>query len=463
MFLAILFLISLLACNKEEATGGKETRIHFEALEFDSRAPLSTGFTAFRVIVLRDDIVTRYFHFAPGSFTGNDLTVHLPVGSYKILFIANGSDEEVTCNTGDPLEKVLLNLCKEGDDYREAPDFLTAIKRVNIAVGQANEPLPVSLRRGVGKIRVTLNGLPADIDSLKIELANVPRYSSVDGEVTGPTVNILKRVKHVKGNNSITTDIMTFPVAANKAEVNILYSIGHLTYRGFMKLAPAIDSNRVVVVTGNYLPTLAQRFEFDARAWDEANPVDGGSMDLDLHDELWEDNTPAAGRPVGENLLANGSFETWVNDSTPAAWKFSSNGANKSARVNTRPACIAAGGASCLLGERTYLYQDVTVTARKCYQVRVKVNSNTSAYKWRVLCTWLETASSRLPSTAMQGATTGTTGGWVDTFEKENKFRAPVGATILRVEARAYTAGNNVPAAGEGVYIDDCDVRLLEE
>jgi hypothetical protein len=441
-------------------------KIRFEAFELGSREVLLTTFSSFRVIVVQDNVVARYFSFPAGSFSGNELSVNLPVGSYKLLFIANGPDEgEVACNIGDPLEKVLLNLLKKGDAYNEASDFLTAIKSVNITVDESPVPVPVVLRRRVGKIRVTLNALPAEIDSLKIELGNAPRSSPVDRKTTGPAVTILKRVEYVKGSGTASVDVMTFPIAANKAEVGVLYSIGHVTYRGFMTLSPAVDSNRVVTVTGTYLPTLARGFEFSVQAWDESNLVDGGSMNLGNHNEMVEDNTPPKGTPVGNNLLANGGFETWTGDALPANWSFNSDGENKTARKNTTPAYVVEGTASCLLGEKTYIYQDVPVTGRRCYQIRLKVNSNTSAYKWRVFCTWRRIASASLSaaSAAIQSSETGATAGWVEVFGNENKFRAPVEAKILRVEVRAYSAGSSSPDPAPGVYIDGFDVRLLEE
>ncbi|MDR2130093.1 MAG: FimB/Mfa2 family fimbrial subunit [Odoribacteraceae bacterium] len=465
--LLTLLVFCFVACDKEDLSDGKETTVRFEAFELGSREILTTTFSSLRVIVLQNNVVERYYSFSAGDLHGGELSLNLPIGSYKILFIANAPEEkEVSCSIGDSLEEVLLNLLKEGNEYREASDFLTAIKQVNITLNQGNTPLHVSLRRRVGKLRVTLNDLSNDIDSLKIELGNAPKSSSVDGKVMGSAVNILKRMEYTKGEATATADIMTFPIAANKAEIGVLYSIGHLTYRGFMTLTPAIDSNRIVTVTGNYIPTLEQGFEFDVQTWDETNLVDGGAMLLGAHNEVVADNTPPAGTPVGDNLLQNGGFETWPDTPSPTSWSFDKDGTHKTVRKNTDLAYVLEGNSSCLLEEQTYLYQDIPVTERRCYQIRMKVNSNTSAYKWRVFCSWRKTASSALPAAAnaaIQQSETGATDGWVDVFGGENKFRAPVGATILRVEVRTYSPGNNPINSGEGIYIDDFDVRLLEE
>ncbi|MDR1274158.1 MAG: FimB/Mfa2 family fimbrial subunit, partial [Odoribacteraceae bacterium] len=442
----ILSVFLLLACDKEELLDGKETRIRFGAFELGSQEVALMTFSSFRVIVLQDNVVVRYFTFSSEKLLGNELAVNLPIGSYKLLFIANGPEEEaVSCEIGDPLEAVLLNLLKRGEAYDEAADFLTAVKQVNITTN-SNNLLSIALRRKVGKIRVTLTGLSADIDSIKIELDNVPKSFSADGKVAGSTATILKRMAHVKGAGTATADIMTFPVAANKAEIGVLYSIGHVTYRGFMKLAPAVDSNRIVTVTGHYLPTLAQGFNFDAQAWDEVNLIDGGDMDLGTHNEVVVDNTPPAGVPVGGNLLQNGGFETWPDASSPPlAWSLSNEGADKIVHENTNPAHVFEGGSSCFMGSRTYLYQDIPVTERTCYQISLRVKSNTEAYKWRVYCSWRRTASAALPAAAnvaIQTAQAGATDGWVEVFEEGNKFRAPVGAKILRVEIRTYSAGD---------------------
>jgi hypothetical protein len=463
----ILLALSLCACNKERVLDGKETKIRLVASEIDEREVALTSFSSFRVIVLQNGVVERYFYFPSGKLSGNELSVSLPIGSYKLLFIANGPEEgAVSCDIGDPLESVLLNLIRQDGEYGEAADFLTATKQVNITANQEAKVISVALRRKVGKIRVALNGLAKEIDSVKIELANVPKSLSADGKVAGSAVTVLKRVGYAKGSGTAWVELLTFPVAANKAEIGVLYSIGHITYRGFMRLAPAVDSNRVVSVTGSYLPTLAQGFSFDVQVWDEANVIDGGEVGLGDHNDVVEDSTPPGGVPVGGNLLLNAGFETWPDASLPLGWQLDNAGADKIVARNSAPAHVAEGGSSCLLGSRTYLYQDIPVVGRTSYQIRLKVKSNTSAYKWRVFCTWRKTASSPLPSamnTAMQSAEAGATDGWVDVFGSGNKFRSPVGANILRVEVRAYSAGDNVVGAGEGVYIDDFDVRLLAE
>ncbi|MDR0765751.1 MAG: FimB/Mfa2 family fimbrial subunit [Odoribacteraceae bacterium] len=461
--LAVLALF-VISCNEQEPLEGKETRILLEAFELESGETLLSGLTSLRVIVLQDAVVARYFYFPATSSPGNGVTVNLPVGKYELLFIANGPGEkEVTCNIGDPLEKITLNLLKEGDAYREAPDFLTASKQVNVTMNK-DAAITVPLARRVGKIRVTLTNLPPGIDSLAIELANAPASIPAGGKATGTGARVVKRVDYTRGSPSATAEIMTFPVAAGKAEIGVLYSIGPVTYRGFMKLSPAIEDNRVVAVAGKYLPTSPLGFAFSLQSWDEANVINGGSLELGDLDEVAADNTPAAGVPTGGNLLANAGFETWSADTLPAGWKYNRDGVNATARASV--ARVAEGKRACLLEPRSYIYQDVAVTERRCYRLRARVNSNTDAYKWRVFCTWRKTASSALPaaaSAAIQTAEAGATDGWIDVFGNENKFRAPVGAKILRVEVRAYTAGDHALLANEGLCIDDLDVRLLAE
>ncbi|MDR0543864.1 MAG: FimB/Mfa2 family fimbrial subunit [Odoribacteraceae bacterium] len=458
----VLFALFVMSCEKQELLDGKKTRVLLEAFELDSRETLVTNLSSLRVVVLQDNVVARYFSFPSTNLSG--VSVNLPVGRYDLLFIANGPEEkEVSCNVGDPVEKVSLKLLDEGDAHREASDFLTATRRVNVTIN-SEAAIPVSLARRVGKIRVSLTDLPANIDSLKIELSGAPSGVSADGSAAGNAASIVKRVAYAKGSPSATAEILTFPVAANKAEISVLYSIGHVTYRGFMKLSPAIEANRVVSVAGQYLPTSPRGFEFSVQTWDEANVVDGGSLEMGQLDDVAADNTPPAGVPAGNNLLANGGFETWEVDTLPAGWKYNRDGARGISRAATSR--VAEGKYSCRLEPRSYIYQDVAVTERKCYRIRARVNSNTSLYKWRVFCTWRKTASSALPassSAAIQTLESGVTTGWLDVFGNSDKFRAPVGANILRVEFRAYTSGDVEIPASEGVYIDAVDVRLLQE
>lgn len=75
-----------------------------------------------------------------------------------------------------------------------------------------------------------------------MELKGVPYTSTVDGSKLGTANTILKKLAHVKGMRTCTAELLTFPVAANKAEIGILYTKNQVTYRGVMPMAPAIPS-----------------------------------------------------------------------------------------------------------------------------------------------------------------------------------------------------------------------------
>jgi hypothetical protein len=463
----LLPLLLLFSCAQDEPLDGKEVVFRFGAYGIDGQQISLTAFSSLRVVAVQDEVVRRVFSFSPEMFAGDKLTVTLPIGKYRLLFIANGpEDKAVSCAVGDPLENVLLNLVKEGSTYHEAADFLTAFKSVNITTGGSNTPLSISLERRVAKVRVTLNDLSPDIDSVKIELDHAPKSLSADGLAAGSAVTIAKRAVYVKGSGKATADLLTFPLAAGKAGVSVLYSIGHITYRGFMKLAPAVGANQVVVVTGKYVPAYSQGFLFDVQEWDERNPVNGGSVDLGSHDTPVEDNTPPAGLPVGDNLLMNGSFESWTGSKEATAWSLAKAGTGEEIRRNETAAHVAAGAFSCFVGPKTYIYQDIPVTGRRCYQIRLKVKSNTDAYKWRAFCSWRKTASTALPAAkneVLHSSDMKTTDGWIEVFGNDNKFRAPIDANILRVEIRTYTADPDLLSPSTGVYLDAFDVRLLKE
>ena len=212
-----------MSCEKQELLDGKTTRILLGAFELESRETLVASLSSLRVVVLQDNVVARYFPFPSTGLSGSGLSVNLPVGRYDLLFIANGPEEkEVSCNVGDPVEKVFLKLLDEGDARLEPSDFLTATKRVNVTIN-SEAAIPVSLERRVGKIRVSLTGLSPDIDSLKIELSGVPSGVSADGSAAGNAASIVKRVAYAKGSPSATAEILTFPVAAKGRDQRALF------------------------------------------------------------------------------------------------------------------------------------------------------------------------------------------------------------------------------------------------
>jgi hypothetical protein len=194
--------------------------------------------------------------------------------------------------------------------------------------------------------------------------------------------------------------------------------------------------------------------------------INGGNFEMLDSDEVIADNRPANGEPVGDNLLTNGGFESWT-EGMPASWGLNKEGKNNVITQNTVSEHLATGNSSVRLAHQTYFYQDIPVEERKCYQIKLKAKSTATSYKWRVHCTWRDTPSKQLPadlSEAIQTKEMGKTEGWQEIFSPNDKFRAPVGARILRIEVRTYSpTGNSTPGAEEGVYLDDCKVYLLQE
>lgn len=466
----ILFVFLLYACNKQEVSTGKETKIVFDSFMLGTEEFDSENLSALRIFALDgSSTIVRSFSFTPEELFGNECALTLPIGSYRLLFIANADDDaEIAGNTGDPIDKITMKLVKEGDYYKEASDFLTAVRSIQLTKDQTPETVAVDLERRVGKVRILLTGLNPNIDSIKLELKQAPTTTTFEGKTSG-NASILKRMVYTKGSGEAEGELLTFPVAEKKAEIGILYTIDQITYRGSMNLSPAIEANRIVDVTGSYVPSKEQAVTFSIQTWD-GEIISGGEFFLSEGDPIVGDDRPISGVPTGDNLLPNGGFENWETDPVvPVNWLFDKAGTHMTVTRNTNPAYIREGSSSARMEQSTYFYQDIPVTEGQCYQICLRVNSNTTAFKWKVNCNWRKStavSSSGMLSTGfndlIQTGQLGATDGWLEPFGENNIFRAPYGAKFLRIELRTYSIGDSTLEAGEGVYLDGFEVFKVE-
>ena len=222
----LIFLLVIvcfcISCFMDEIITGQETHVSFSTTLAGSQTKdVNAAFSRLRIIAFDEtNHVARLFSYSEEDLDGTDLSINLPIGNYDIAFIANGTDEnEVSAKIGDQKEKILLKLLKTGENYRESSEFLSVIQRVNITENSPPAPIAVHLQRRVGKVIVDLNDIDPDIDSIKVELKGVPYTSTVDGSKLGTANTILKKLTHVKGMRTCTAELLTFPVAANKAEI----------------------------------------------------------------------------------------------------------------------------------------------------------------------------------------------------------------------------------------------------
>ncbi|WP_082667107.1 FimB/Mfa2 family fimbrial subunit [Gabonibacter massiliensis] len=465
----LIFLLVIvcfcISCFMDEIITGQETHVSFSTTLAGSQTKdVNAAFSRLRIIAFDEtNHVARLFSYSEEDLDGTDLSINLPIGNYDIAFIANGTDEnEVSAKIGDPKEKILLKLLKTGENYRESSEFLSVIQRVNITENSPPAPIAVHLQRRVGKVIVDLNDIDPDIDSIKVELKGVPYTSTVDGSKLGTANTILKKLAHVKGMRTCTAELLTFPVAANKAEIGILYTKNQVTYRGVMPMAPAIRANQIVRISGRFIPTTRQTFNFIIQDWDE-NVIDAGSQfTFDDNNPIVADDRPITGNPTGPNLLTNGDFETWETAPvTPIGWLVTG-GAHNVVHKNT-DATFSLSGNSARLEHQTYIYQDIPVMEGECFLIKLNVNSTAASYAWKITSTW------RKASTALSGFNeklqtqeTKATDGWIEPLGANNKFRAPMGAKFLRIEIRTYSPGSKIPDPAEAVYVDNFEVRKLE-
>ena len=467
LFFLTALVILFFSCGKEDLSTGKETKITFSSFTMGTQDISSESISCLRVLALDNtSTVVRYFLFTSAELTNNTCSITLPIGSYTLAFIANGNKEgEVSCDIGYTLDEVLLKLIREGENYREASDFLTAKKSIQITRDATPPPLSITLERKVGKIRVTLNELNPDIDSIKLELRQAPTTLTFNGKTSG-NATIVKKMAYTKGSGNASAEILTFPVVENKAEIGVLYTINQITYRGSMTLSPAVDANRIMSVEGSYQPSKEQETSFTIQDWN-GNEISGGSFILSEGDEVVGDDRPVTGNPTGANLLQNAGFELWEsNPVKPQNWLYLNAGAHMTATQNN--VTKLEGNSSARLEQSTYLYQDIPIVGGECYQIRLRVNATTSAYKWKVGCNWRTSAaatSGQLPASynaPIQTDELGVTTGWLEPFGTDNKFRAPYSAKYLRIEIRTYSIGNNTLNPNEGVYLDQFEVFLLK-
>lgn len=470
MLWLVLCLCVLTGCEKKELTSGKESTVRFAATTIEGNDLSSSSLSRLRIVALDETpAVFRIFSFDPGELTSGECSVVLPIGRYTLAFIANGEgDAEVSCDIGDTPGDIAMKLVKSGDNYLAASDFLTATGSVHLTRDNTPAPLAIDLERRIGKIRLDLTELPNTIDSMKLELRQAPTTLTFEGKTSG-TATIIADMEFQPGGNTASGEVLSFPLAENKGEIGVLYTIDQVTYRGSLGLSPALSANRVISVSGSYTPSETQPARFTITDW-EGEVIDGGHFLISDSDEIVRDDRPITGSPSGSNLIGNGGFETWESSPLhPSGWVFDNAGTHATVTRNTHTDYLLQGSASARLEQSTYLYQNVPVTEGACYQIRLKVNANTSAYKWKVNCTWRKSAaasSSGLLSTAynslIQTGQLGATEGWVEPFGENNRFRAPYGAKFLRIEVRTYSIGNNVLADDEGIFLDDLEVYLLQ-
>lgn len=426
MILSILLFPVLFGCNTNDLVTGKETHITLQYPFTGDKTPPSTEIEHLHLFTIdRNNTVIHHETFTQKELNENTITANLPLGKYKIALVANApNEEEITFKLGESLENVLLHLSGKENETREAPDFLTALQSVSITEN-GNPIPPVRLSRRVGMLRITLNNIPAEAHDMNIELSFVPSALPLTGSGSNTFGKITRPVEVL--HDRITTDLFTFPTRKGEANLSVNYREEGKQKQKQLPLNESIDTNTIVHLTADF-QTLPE----------------GG-----MHGN-------------GINLLENGDFEQWSHpDQEPDYWKFYKDGKDSTV-VKVSGTWVHSGKQAARLEGKTYLYQDVPVKEGQRYEIKMHVNSPSPDFPWKYYCYWRKNASTALPSEENKPIQAQSylkqTEGWVNVFNGRI-FPAPVGAKYLRVEIRTY--GKEI-TPGEGVYIDDWSVELVE-
>lgn len=405
-------LLLLFSCNQDEKVTGKETELVFQSV-----------FNTLDLFAIdRDNRIVRHEHFTQEDLHDNTLQANLPLGRYRVACVANCPD--IDFNTGETLENILLRLPKKGDTFQEANDIRTALQSVSISENK-DATFVIRLARRVARLQVTLNDIPEDVDHLNFELSFVPSAINFTGTNTNTFGTITKPFNREADQASV--ELLTFPAKKGEATLSVTYRTGDKEKRKIIPFSESVDTNQIIRIEKNF-PEL------------EEGGLQGN----------------------GINLLQNGDFEIWSDLSKePDGWRFFKDGRDSSA-VKVNEDKVHSGKQAVFLQGKTYLYQDVEVKALQRYEIKMFVNAASSNFSWKYYCYWRKSKSTALPAENNKPIQAQSylkqTDGWINIFNGKS-FTAPEGAKFLRVEIRTY--GKEI-LPGEGIYIDDFSVELVE-
>lgn len=385
--------------------------------------------------------VTTCYNLSVTESADEQLHLKLFPGTYTGYCITQAEDMEHWEYTENySPEKIFLKANKAANR-----DHLLGESHFTIQQTEPNDVI-FDLNRKVGMLRIIIENIPEWLTDLQINLSNIPQKMSLTGQYSG-NGTITKAIGIPDENGTSVTSLLVFPPHEKAILTLSSQSMVFVTPEHPIKIKANRQTEIKVIFKD---PTEMSQVNILTEIIDWNDTI--------LQEEDWEIDRPAGpcqGSGNGMNLVANGSFEEDFTD-LPDAWKATSNSENPPQVVSVNSP-VQEGNKAVRVEGKTYLYQDVPVVGGTCYQLKLYVNAPNHHVKWRSWCTWMQ-GSKTLPSDALHSSSYQyETDGYIDVYQGKI-FRAPVGATKLRVEVRNYMD----PIQGEGLYVDAVSVEAVE-
>lgn len=395
--------------------------------------------------------LTAYTIPSSGIREGNHFQVEIPEGRYTGYCVANSDTPDVwEYSAGSTPSKVFVSLQRNGEFRSEAGDYL--LGQSEFTIGNKNtEPILFETERKVGCVRVIIENIPDWMNDLHIRVSNIPPKMNLLGKYSGEAVTVSKAADKPDENGRSATDMLVFP-PGRSSSLTLTYKAGVASESTPVYTIDSILCNRITEVRAIFHTSGNVRqidFSTEISEWDETI-----IREEDWHIEL--PGKPCEGSGNGINLAQNGGFEKESADAIPPGWKLDGGGSDKEVSLVTSP--VLEGQKAARIKGKTYLYQDIEVTAGECYQLHLFVNSPSDEVKWRYWSTWMAGATNLNSDAIRTSSYRYRTEGYEDVYAG-NIFKAPAGATKLRIEVRSYS---DLTVTQEGLYIDAVRIEKVE-